>query len=62
MRPAALRGWIGPPKGVPAMLTPFHLAYHVTSLNEARALEALDVTDEIFPEREAAIALAHRLT
>ena len=37
MRPAALRGWIGPPKGVPAMLTPFHLAYNVTSLNEARA-------------------------
>jgi trk system potassium uptake protein TrkA len=34
----------------------------VSSLNEARALEALDVTDEIFPEREAAIALAHRLT
>lgn len=34
----------------------------VSSVNEARALEALDVTDEIFPEREAAIALAHRLT
>lgn len=34
----------------------------VTSVNEARALEALDVTDEIFPEREAAIGLAHRLT
>ena len=34
----------------------------VASLNEARALEALDVTDEIFPEREAAIELAHRLT
>jgi len=34
----------------------------VSSVNEARALEALDVTDEIFPEREAAIELAHRLT
>jgi trk system potassium uptake protein TrkA len=32
------------------------------SLNEARALEALDVTDAILPEREAGIRLAHRLT
>jgi trk system potassium uptake protein TrkA len=33
----------------------------VGSPNEARALEALDVTDEIFPEREAGVRLAHRL-
>jgi trk system potassium uptake protein TrkA len=33
----------------------------VTSLSEARALEALDVTEAIFPEREAGIGLAHRL-
>lgn len=33
----------------------------VKSLSEARALEALNVTDAIFPEREAAIGLAHRL-
>jgi trk system potassium uptake protein TrkA len=33
----------------------------VKSVSEARALEALNVTDAIFPEREAAIGLAHRL-
>ena len=33
----------------------------VTSQSEARALEALDVTEAIFPEREAGIGLAHRL-
>jgi trk/ktr system potassium uptake protein len=33
----------------------------VTSLSEVRALEALDVTEAIFPEREAGIGLAHRL-
>jgi trk system potassium uptake protein TrkA len=33
----------------------------VGSPNEARALEALDVTEGIFPEREAGVRLAHRL-
>ena len=33
----------------------------VTSEDAARALEALDVTETIFPEREAAYRLAHRI-
>lgn len=33
----------------------------VRSENEARALEGLDITEAIFPEREAAFRLAHRI-
>jgi trk system potassium uptake protein TrkA len=33
----------------------------VRSENEARALEGLDITEAIFPEREAAFRLAHRV-
>ncbi|MBM4383968.1 MAG: TrkA family potassium uptake protein [Deltaproteobacteria bacterium] len=33
----------------------------VRSENEARALEGLDITEAVFPEREAAFRLAHRI-
>jgi trk system potassium uptake protein TrkA len=33
----------------------------VRSENEARALEGLDITEAVFPEREAAFRLAHRM-
>jgi len=33
----------------------------VRSVNETRALDGLDVTEAIFPEREAAFRLAHRI-
>jgi trk system potassium uptake protein TrkA len=33
----------------------------VRSENEARALEGLDITESVFPEREAAFRLAHRM-
>lgn len=33
----------------------------VRGVNEARALDALDITEAIFPEREAAFRLAHRV-
>jgi len=39
-----------------------HIYAKVRSTSEARALEALQVTEAIFPEREAGYRLAHRIT